>query len=137
PAAETPPPEPEPKPRTHGPGDATIDIGTGSANRLPAADLSAHVERIWRNTIAPSTTPRMTLKSDVAVPDAQAGLVIRARQLRQAGEYGVAEADYELLERIGEGGVGIVYAARQASIDRTVAIKMLKPESKLDADSRQ
>src|SRR5919199_2159861 len=44
---------------------------------------------------------------------------------------------YKILERIGAGGMGEVFRARDTRVGRTVAIKVLPSEIAADSDSRE
>jgi len=62
-------------------------------------------------------------------PPSPAGKPVRAnvsRPLLQAGD--VLGGRYEILQLLGEGGMGAVYKARDRELDRPVALKLIRPE---------
>ena len=113
--------------------DATVNINPGGSKTIQGGKTIADgaddrllvdwssIDRTQHNQ---SQTIRGVEREDGS---RRTSLVIQARSLSQSASEGGNVADYQLLEQLGKGGMGMVYAARQASIDRKVAVKKMLP----------
>ncbi|MFG0334982.1 MAG: protein kinase, partial [Maioricimonas sp. JB049] len=128
------------------PGSA--EVGAPDAHKTEAGDVSNDSAAVTRASDEPSRgematladnwgrahgdRPEMTIKSRAESSEAESAAslsrleTIPKRTLRSTERVDIQHPEYELVSVLGEGGMGIVWDARQTSVDRSVAVKMIK-----------
>ncbi|MBI2827246.1 MAG: serine/threonine protein kinase [Planctomycetia bacterium] len=104
----------------------------GAWKWLPEYGFGVATEVDYDEAYAPLWYPMMAARLTLAVLlAALAGLLysaIRIVSLRKQVGVESRLGQYTLAEKIGEGGMGVVYRARHAMLQRPTAVKLLKPE---------
>lgn len=143
---ESPQSPPSPQPLTPAPGTAAeVKLAQTFDSDQIGSSLVDQLSIAWGEEVDDSVAPHVTIKGkEITRTRNDQTLVINSRAVRESPKRaGISNnaapslADYELISLLGEGGMGVVYTARQASIDRTVAVKMLKPGHSKNRDLQQ
>lgn len=106
---------------------------------VPGSDETAaedEIRSLWSDAVADESRPDSRLKPTAESISARTHVTVKEKTLSPPGKQDVPGADFELLSVLGEGGMGTVYEARQASVDRTIAVKMIKPHLSANAKQR-
>jgi hypothetical protein len=116
-----------------GPGAGVPTVG---AEALPETETVERIEDLWAETITDGMTPGMTLKKETGRAETPGGITVKRHKVVDEGDEADPAADFELLRVLGEGGMGVVYEARQTAIGRSIALKMIKGAAAVDGAHR-
>lgn len=112
---------------------------SGSGSRAPSG--SAQLEEEVRPSADPDASQSLSVRGvrgdltveefvppvrDIRFPSDSASL----EQVRDADPDSLEGDEYHIIEKLGEGGYGIVFEAEQMALNRPVAVKVLKPKRK-------
>ena len=82
---------------------------------------------LWEKSLSPGMTSEDSIRSTSWKSHAETLPSPRSRSLGTPGATPGGNVDFEIRKKLGAGGMGVVYTAHQTSIDRDVALKMVKP----------
>jgi Leucine-rich repeat (LRR) protein len=92
---------------------------------------------LWGQSLVAGAQPTMTLRGQGAGGQARGGLHMRTMQVGKAGDGEAGSPQYVLGQCLGEGGMGVVYEAKQTSLNRTTAVKVLRRDRGDDPGRRE
>ena len=125
------------------------DESPGSTQNFSESDLRSamgfgdsgsdgQLERVFKAAIGSSgKDSNQSLRYERAEASDSVFRRVAVRQIADANSTLPEGADYQIKDKLGEGGMGMVYSALQTAVNRIVAIKTIKPEKFENASARK
>ncbi len=89
--------------------------------------ISGRTIREWESSVQTITDLDMTVKKDPGETSGLTSLLnIRPGKITVKGKSEELKSDFVLTDLLGKGGMAVVYSAQQKSIDRNIALKLIK-----------
>ncbi len=123
------------------PNDQTVVFGSeGTDQGTVAVDDSGtegRLKRMWEGAVGSSANPMHSLSAMSMQASDSIFERVATRKVLDANAPPSADADYKIVDKLGEGAMGIVFTARQTAVDRLVALKTAKPNFQKNEEARR
>jgi hypothetical protein len=95
--------------------------------------------QLWAGRVAPNQRIDATIRRETGSAGGPESELSHRRVVSRnaGGPSGRTLTDFELLDILGTGGMGLVYNAHQVSTDRVIALKVMRPGNEADASKRE
>ena len=111
-------------------GSSTMHVSSGSGTE-------GRLKRLWEGVAGSSINPMHSLQGVGLQASDSIFQRVATRRVADASVSHEVSADYQIIDKLGEGAMGIVFSARQTAVNRIVAIKTAKPNFQSNDESRR
>ncbi|MEM7478152.1 MAG: protein kinase [Planctomycetota bacterium] len=122
-------------------GGATMEMDSFDTDHGSEADRpsgsAGKLQRMWEGVAGSNASPMASLQGLGQQASDTIFERVATRRVADAGLEMKSMADYQIVDKLGEGAMGVVFSARQAGVERVVALKTAKPNYQKSDETRR